>query len=63
MEWFGSNYKMNLEDKFNIKLIENYIRTYYKDPLIKKKFNEFFCDNNNFNKKNKKKKRKKFIEE
>ena len=41
---------MNLEDKFNIKLIENYIRTYYKDPLIKKKFNEFFYDNNNFNK-------------
>jgi len=41
---------MNLEDKFNIKLIENYIRTYYKDPLIKKKFNEFFHDNNNFNK-------------
>ena len=42
---------MNLEDKFNIKLIENYIRTYYKIRLIKKKFNEFFCDNNNFNKK------------
>jgi len=41
---------MNLEDKFNIKLIENYIRTYYKDPLIKKKFNEFFNNNNNFNK-------------
>ena len=41
---------MNLEDKFNIKLIENHIRAYYQKPLIKKNIYEFFNDNNNFTK-------------
>ena len=48
MERPGSNNRMNLGEKFNIKLIENYIRDYYENPEIKNIINDFLNDNSNF---------------
>ena len=41
---------MNLGDKFDIKLIEHYVRDYYKNPKIKNIIYNFLNDPNNFSK-------------
>ncbi|MGN6348223.1 MAG: class I tRNA ligase family protein [Candidatus Nitrosocosmicus sp.] len=47
---FGSNYNMEIGEKFNIKLIENYIRDYHENPQIKDAINSFINDDRNFSK-------------
>lgn len=39
---------MNIGDKFDIKLIENYVRDYYQTSKVKDIFNAFINDNGNF---------------
>jgi isoleucyl-tRNA synthetase len=41
---------MKLEEKFDIKIIENYMRDYYQDLKIKNVFKDFLNDSNRFSK-------------
>jgi isoleucyl-tRNA synthetase len=41
---------MKLEEKFDIKIIENYMRDYYQDLKIKNVFKDFLNDSNSFSK-------------
>jgi isoleucyl-tRNA synthetase len=46
----GTTNRMNLGDKFDVKLIENQIRAYYQKPEIKNIIRTFLDDGNNFSK-------------
>ncbi len=50
MEGLGSNNRMKLGEKFDINLIENYMRDYYKNPKIKNIINNFLHSHDNFSK-------------
>ncbi|HEX5519047.1 MAG TPA: hypothetical protein VFX18_01260, partial [Candidatus Nitrosocosmicus sp.] len=41
---------MEIGEKFNIKLIENYIRDYHENPQIKDAINSFINNDRNFSK-------------
>ena len=46
----GTTNRMNVGDKFDVKLIENQIRAYYQKPEIKNIIRTFLDDGNNFSK-------------